>query len=163
RSSIRASAARSRGRCRSYSTQIASGSRRTRRSASASDGPTLIEEERRAGNTRDSALQAPGAADAPQEPDAQHAREREAEHRTEVDPEEVRPVLGEDPDQARADQAAGDHHRDHEPVERDVELAHEVVEALVHEADLDLAVADLLEEVVHLERHVARAPGELDC
>ena len=52
--------------------------------------------------------------------------------------------------------------RDHEPVEGDVELAHELVEALVHEADLDLAVAELLEHVVHLVRQVARDPRQLE-
>ena len=66
------------------------------------------------------------------------------------------PDVGEDPDQARADQPAGDDERDHEPVERDVELVHELVEPLVHEADLDLAVAQLLEHVVHLVRVLAR-------
>ena len=50
------------------------------------------------------------------------------------------PALGEDPDQARPDQAAGDDERDHEPVEDDVELVRELVEPLVHEADLELAV-----------------------
>ena len=34
---------------------------------------------------------------------------------------------------------------DHEPVETDVELAHELVQALVDEPHLDLTVADLLE------------------
>ena len=37
------------------------------------------------------------------------------------------------------------------PVEGDVELVHELVQPLVHEADLDLAVAHLLED--------RRAPG----
>ena len=71
-------------------------------------------------------------------------------------------VVGEDPDQARADQAAGDDERDDEPVDDDVDLVHELVEALVHEADLDLAVAHLLEDVVHLVRQLAHDPGELD-
>ena len=73
------------------------------------------------------------------------------------------PCRREDPDQARADQAADDDERDHEPVERDVELAHELVEALVHEADLDLAVARLLEDVVQLVGQVARDPRQLDA
>ena len=38
----------------------------------------------------------------------------------------------------------------------DVELRHELVEALVHEADLDLAVAHLLERVVDLVRQLGR-------
>ena len=66
------------------------------------------------------------------------------------------PLFGEDPDQARADQAAGDDQRDHEPVEDDVELVRQVVEALVHEADLELAAARLLEHVVPLVRHLAQ-------
>ena len=41
-------------------------------------------------------------------------------------------------------------------------LCHEVVEALVHEADLDLAVAHLLERVVdlvrQLDRHLRQLP-----
>ena len=45
--------------------------------------------------------------------------------------------------------------RDHEPVEDDVELRAQLVEALVDEADLDLAVAELLHHVVHLVRQLA--------
>ena len=71
-------------------------------------------------------------------------------------PSSVRPLLGEDADQARADQPAGHDERDDEPVERDVEAQHELVEPLVHEADLDLAVAHLLEDVVHLVRQDSR-------
>ena len=37
-------------------------------------------------------------------------------------------------------------------VERDVDGVHEIVEPLVHEADLDLAVARLLQHVVDLEQ-----------
>ena len=41
-------------------------------------------------------------------------------------------------------------------------LLHELVEPLVHEADLDLAVAHLLEHVVHLVRVLGEDRGELD-
>ena len=51
---------------------------------------------------------------------------------------------------------ACDHERDDDAVDRDVELVHELVEPLVHEADLDLAVAHLLEHVVDLVRQVPR-------
>ena len=73
-------------------------------------------------------------------------------------PEEVRPARREDPDQARADQPADDDERDHEPVDERVALREQVVEPLVDEADLDLAVADLLHEVVELVRRLRRAP-----
>ena len=43
----------------------------------------------------------------------------------------------------------------------DVELVHELVEALVHEADLDLAVARLLQDVVHLVRRLGSDAREL--
>ena len=56
---------------------------------------------------------------------------------------------------------AGDDERDDQPVEGDVELVHELVEPLVHEADLDLPVAHLLEHVVHLVRVVGEDRGEL--
>ena len=61
----------------------------------------------------------------------------------------------EDADQARADQAAGDDQRDHEPVDQRSSFARQVVEALVHEPDLDLAVAELFEHVVHLVRQLS--------
>ena len=48
-----------------------------------------------------------------------------------------------------------DDERNDEPVERDVELVHELVEPLVHEADLDLPVAQRLEDVVYLEGGLA--------
>ena len=62
--------------------------------------------------------------------------------------DEVRAGLGEDADQAGADQPARDDQRDHEPVERNRELLAELVEALVDEADLELAVAEVVEDVV---------------
>src|SRR5215471_19314670 len=99
-----------------------------------------------------SRLQAAGADHAPEQPEAEHGREHETDEREEVDAGELRPGRREDSDQAGADQAADDDQRDDEPVEGDVDLARELVQALVHEADLDLAVADLLEEVVHLVR-----------
>ena len=68
----------------------------------------------------------------------------------------MRPRLGEDPDQARADQTAGHDHRDDEAVEDHVHPVEQVVEPFVHEAHLDLAVAHLLEHVVDLV-------GELEC
>src|SRR5256885_9706887 len=61
-----------------------------------------------------------------------------------------------DPDQARADQAAGDDHRDHEPIEDDVQPVQQVVEPLVNETDLDLTVPELLEHVVDLVRKLER-------
>ena len=73
-----------------------------------------------------------------------------------MDPEELRALGGEDPDQRRAEQSARDDDRDHEPVEDDVELVHELVQPFVDEADLDLAVADLLQHVVHLVRQLVR-------
>src|SRR5207302_3868726 len=78
----------------------------------------------------------------PEQPDPERAREQEADEREEVDPEHEWPVLREDPDQARADQASDDDQRDDEPVEGDSDLVHELVEALAHEADLDLAVTE---------------------
>ena len=66
------------------------------------------------------------------------------------------PRLREDADQARADQAAGDDQRDHEPVEQRVQLGEQVVEPLVDEPDLDLAVAHLFERVVDLVRQLGR-------
>src|SRR5919204_1031200 len=107
-------------------------------------------------------LQPAGADYAPKEPDPQDPREREPEHGDDVDPEQVRARLGEDPDQARSDQAAGDNHRDHEPVEDDVDLGHQIVEPLVDEADLDLAVPNLLERVVDLVRELERDLAEAD-
>ena len=71
-------------------------------------------------------------------------------------PKSVGPSVGEEPDQRRAEQPTGHDERDHEPVEADVELVHELVEPLVDEADLDLAVAHLLQHVVHLVRKLAR-------
>src|SRR5437868_5357657 len=100
--------------------------------------------------------QAPGAENAPEQPRAERAREQEADEGEEVDARDVRAVRREDADQARSDQAADDDERDDQPVEGHVDLVHELVEALVHEADLDLAVADLLEEVVDLPRHRRR-------
>ena len=73
----------------------------------------------------------------------------------------MRPGLREDADQARADQAAGDDERDHEPVEQRVELREQVVEPLVHEPDLDLAVAHLLERVVDLVRQIGGDQAQL--
>src|SRR6266536_3379928 len=86
-------------------------------------------------------LQPAGTDDAPKEPDPEGSREDEADERQEVDAEHERAVRGEDSDQTRADQSADDDQRDDEPVEGDVDLVHELVEALVHEADVDLAVA----------------------
>ena len=71
------------------------------------------------------------------------------------------PSLAKMPIRRRADQPAGDDERDHEAVDDDVDLVHELVEALVHEADLDLAVAHLLEHVVHLVRQARRDLGQL--
>ena len=79
-----------------------------------------------------------------------------------METEELRPFLGEDPEHARADQAGRDDEGDHEPVEGDVELAHELVQALVDEPHLDLTVANLLEDVVHLVRKVPGDPREVD-
>src|SRR5947207_14249078 len=59
-------------------------------------------------------LQASTPDDAPQQPEAEQPGEREADHGDDVDAELVRAALGEDPDQARAAQRAGDEHRDHE-------------------------------------------------
>src|SRR5436190_22091696 len=92
--------------------------------------------------------EATGADHAPQKPDAESAGQRETDHGDDVDSEHVRPSLREDADQARADQAAGHDRGDDEPVEDDVQPVEQVVKTLVDEADLDLAVADLLEEVV---------------
>ena len=63
------------------------------------------------------------------------------------------------PDQARPDEPTGHDQRDREPVEDDVELVQELVQALVDEADLDLAVAELLEHVVHLVRESRAMPA----
>ena len=77
-----------------------------------------------------------------------------------VHAEHVRAAGREDADQARPDQPAGDDERDHEPVEALLDARHELVEALVDEADLDLAVAHLLEEVVQLVRRLAQDARE---
>src|SRR4051812_49246792 len=99
----------------------------------------------------------PAAANhAPQHPEAEQAGEGEPDHGDHVDAEHVRAALGEDPDQAGADQPAGDDHRDHEAVEDDVHAVEQVVQPLVHEADLDLAVAHLLQRVVELVRQLQR-------
>src|SRR5215218_5793823 len=114
---------------------------------------------RRIGKLR---LEAARADDAPEEPEAEEAGDDEADHREDMEAEDLRPALGEDPEHARADQAGGDDERDHEPVERDVQLAHELVQTLVDEADLDLAVADLLQRVVKLIRELPRDAREVD-
>src|SRR5215211_4370326 len=94
----------------------------------------------------------PGADDTPGEPDPQDRREREADRGEEVDAPDLRAAVGEEADQAGADEAADDDDREHEPVEDEVEPVEELVQALVAEADLDLPVADLLERVVYLVR-----------
>src|SRR5258708_6220389 len=103
-----------------------------------------------------STLQTAGPDHAPEEPQAEESRECEADHRDHVDPEHVRTALREDPDQARADQAAGDDQRNDEAVEHALHLLEEVVEPLVNEADLDLPVANLLHEVVPLKGSLAQ-------
>ena len=57
-------------------------------------------------------LEPPGADDSPQEPEPEQAAEQEADEREDVDAEDLRPLVGEDADQARADQAADDDERD---------------------------------------------------
>src|SRR5215212_11487681 len=101
-------------------------------------------------------LHATASDDAPEEPHAEQPGEREAEYGNDVDAEDLWAALREDPDQAGPDQAAGDDHRHDEAVEDDVEPVEQVVQALVHEADLDLAVAHLLERVVQLVRKLER-------
>src|SRR4051812_23992453 len=100
------------------------------------------------------------ADDAPQQPDAEQAAEREADHREDVHACELRPVRREDADQARADQAADHDERDHEPVQRRRQPSHELVQPLVDEADLDLAVAQLLHDVVKLVRKLLCDRGQ---
>src|SRR5262245_19694879 len=70
----------------------------------------------------------------------------------------MRPALREDPDQAGADQPADNDEGNHETVDERVGLRHELVESLVDEADLDLAVANLLHEVVELVRSLGENP-----
>ena len=53
-------------------------------------------------------LQPAGADDAPEQPDPEHRREREADDRDDVHAEHLRPGRREDPDHARADQPADD-------------------------------------------------------
>src|SRR3954462_692323 len=93
-------------------------------------------------------LEAAAAYNGPKEPHAEDARKHEADEREDVDAEELRTGRGERPDQGRADQPAHHDQGDDEPVDADVDLVHERVQPLVHEADLDLPVPDLLEEVV---------------
>src|SRR3954447_351160 len=102
-----------------------------------------------------------GADNAPKKPDSKRAGEQKTNEREEVHPEHVRAARCEDTDQARADQPADYDQRDDEAVEGDVDLVHELVQALVHEPDFDLAVTDLLEEVVHLVRQRSRDPRQL--
>src|SRR5215204_2901509 len=69
-----------------------------------------------------------------QQPHAEHAGEHEADEREDVHPEKLRPGGGERPDQGRPDEAADDDQGDDEAVDADVDLVHELVEPLVHEA-----------------------------
>ena len=84
------------------------------------------------------------------------AESEEAEHRDDVQPENVRAGLREDADQARPDQPAGDDSAITSRLNSASSFVHQVVEPLVHEADLDLAVAHLLERVVDLVRQLRR-------
>ena len=107
-------------------------------------------------------LQAAASDDSPQEPQSEQAGDREADHGDDVDAEQVRPACRKDPDQAGTDEPAGYDHRHHEPVEDDVDLGHQVVEALVDETDLDLPVAHLLQRVVNLVRELERDLAEAE-
>ena len=69
-------------------------------------------------------LEAAGAEHAGEQPDAERAGEDEPEQGEDVDAEHLRTLVGEDPDQARPDQAAGDDERDRQPVEGDVHPLH---------------------------------------
>ena len=69
-----------------------------------------------------------------------------------VDPENLGASGREDPQETRRDEAGGHDQGDDEPVHRQHDPVHELVEVLVDEPDLDLAVADLLERVVELVR-----------
>ena len=71
-----------------------------------------------------------------------------------MDADDLRAVVREDADQRRSEQPAGDDERDDDAIDRHVELVHELVEPLVHEADLHLTVAHLLEHVVDLVRQL---------
>src|ERR671934_46050 len=81
-------------------------------------------------------LQSAAPDDAPEQPHPEQSREREAEHGDDVDAEHVGAGLGKDADQARADQPAGDDHRDDEAVEDNVEPVEQVVQALLDETRL---------------------------
>ena len=66
-----------------------------------------------------------------------------------MDPEHLRPALGEDPDETRSDRSADDDQGDDEPVGDAVQVVEELVEPLVPEADFDLTVEDPpIEEVI---------------
>ena len=74
-------------------------------------------------------------------------------------PKRVGPSSAKMPISAEPSSPPIDDDRHDEPVEDDVELVQELVQPLVDEADLDLAVAHLLQDVVHLVRQLERDPG----
>src|SRR6266545_2768294 len=104
----------------------------------------------------------PRAEDSPEQPEPEHAREEEAQGRDDVEAQHLRARGREDSDQARADEPGGDNEGDDQAVDDDVQPVGKVVQPLVDEADLDLPVAHLLEDVVELVRVLGEDRGELD-
>ena len=81
---------------------------------------------------------------------------------TTLSAENLRAGRGEDPDQAGADQPAATTNAMISRLNPTSSSLHEVVQPLVDEADFDLAVSHLLEDVVHLVRVLGEDPRELD-
>src|SRR5262249_49642230 len=94
--------------------------------------------------------------DSPDEPEAEDARDQQAEERDEVNPEGVRPALREDADHGGAEQSPKDHERDRDPVCRFVDVVVDLVDAGVLDVHLEGSLAQLLEHIRDLVRHVPR-------
>ncbi len=115
----------------------------------------------RTGPPADSLLEPAGAGDPPDEPDGEDARQHEADEREQVEADDVRAVLGENPDDRRADEAAEHDQRHRDPVHRMVDVVGEVVETGVPDLDLEVSLTGLLHHVAHLVRQLARNAREL--
>jgi len=78
-----------------------------------------------------------------------------------VQPDHVRPTLGEDTDDRRADEASEHDQRDGDPVEGVVDVECEIVETGVANLDFQPALARLLDHVAHLVGQFPRDAREL--
>src|SRR4029079_10279047 len=120
-----------------------------------------IADKRSAADTsRLDSLQAPVPKDAPDEPEAEDARDEEPDEGDEGDSESMRAFLCEDADHGGAEQTAENDDRDGDPVRRLVDVVVDLVDARVLDVHLERPLAQLLEDVGDLVRHVPCDRGQ---